>query len=166
MEMPNYDGIIEKWKVNLIIHRAKRCGFRPHEIPDALQEAVLVVLEFEYDPEHAEGATERTALVPVIDNRLRKMKRAATRYRMHLERLGEDATEFSRDEVDPRAMDVASAIGDLSPRDREVCQGLADGLSIAQLAKQMGCGWHTVARVIRRLRQRFEDIGLEGWVQE
>ena len=165
MEMPNYDGIIEKWKVNLIIHRAKRCGFRPHEIPDALQEAVLVVLEFQYDPDHANGATERTALVPIIDNRLRKMKRAAARYRMHLERFGQDATEFSRDEVDPRVMDVASAIADLSPREQEVCRGLADGLSVAQMAKQMGCGWHTINRIIRRLRERFEELGLEGWME-
>jgi len=166
MEMPNYDGIIEKWKINLIISRAKRCGFKPHELPDALQEAVLVVIEFEYDPDHAEGATERTALVPIIDNRLRKMKRAAARYRMHVERFGQDATEFSREEVDPRVVDVASAIADLSPREQKVCQGLANGLPIDQMAKQMGCGWHTVARIIRRLRQRFEDFGLDGWVTE
>jgi hypothetical protein len=30
----------------------------------------------------------------------------------------------------------------------------------------MDCGWHTVDRIIRRLRQRFEELGLEGWVQE
>lgn len=76
------------------------------------------------------------------------------------------ATEFSRDEIDTRAMDVASAIGDLSPREQEICRGLADGLSVAQLAKQMGCGWHTVARIIRRLRQRFEQLGLDGWAKE
>ena len=166
MEMPNYDGLIEKWKINLIISRAKRCGFKPHELPDALQEAALVVIEFEYDPDHAEGATERTALVPIIDNRLRKMKRADTRYRMHVERFGQDATEFSRDEVDPRVTDVASVIADLSPREQQVCRGLADGLSVAQMAKQVGCGWHTVDRIIRRLRQRFEDLGLDGWVTE
>ncbi|MFW6042007.1 MAG: hypothetical protein ACOC8M_03310, partial [Guyparkeria sp.] len=94
MEMPKYDGVIEQWKVDLITHRAKLQGFRPHELPDALQEAVLVVLEFEYDPNHANGATERTALVPIIDNRLRKMKRSATRYRAHVERLGQNAPEF------------------------------------------------------------------------
>ena len=166
MEMPNYDGVIENWKVNLIIYRAKRHGFKPHEIPDALQEAVLVVLEFEYDPNHANGATERTALTTVIDNRLRKMKRSAARYRMHLERLGQDATEFSRDEIDPRVIDVASAVADLSEREQTVCRGLADGLSKARIAKQMGCGWHTIERIIRRLRQRFEELELDGWVKE
>ena len=166
MEMPNYDGIIEKWKVNLIIHRAKRCGFRPHEIPDALQEVVLVVLDFVYDPDHANGATERTALTTIIDHRLRKMKRTATRYHMHVERFGGQANEFSSEGVDPRAVDVADAIADLPPREQQVCHGLADGLSVAQMARQMGCGWHTVDRIIRRLRQRFTRLGLEGWVQE
>jgi len=166
MEMPNYDGIIEKWKVNLIIHRAKRCGFRPHEIPDALQEAVLVVLEFEYDPDHANGATERTALTTVIDNRLRKMKRAATRYKAHVESMGQEATEFSRDEVDPRAMDVATTLAGLTPRERDVCQGLADGLSKRQVARQIGCGWHTVERIVKRLRGQFRDMGLAGWIGE
>lgn len=166
MEMPSYEGIIEPWKVKLIISRAKRCGFKPHEYPDALQEAVLVVLEFKYDPNHAAGASECTALVPIIDNRLRNMKRAATRYRQRLDRLSQQITEFSTEEIDPRVIDVASAVADLSPRQQQVCRGLADGLSIAQLARQMGCGWHTVQRIIDGLRQRFEDLGLKGWVQE
>ena len=166
MEMPKYDGVIEQWKVDLITHRAKLLRFRPHELPDALQEAVLMVLEFEYDPNHANGATERTVLVTIIDNRLRKMKRSATRYRAHVERFGQDATEFSREEVDPRAIDVACAVADLTEREQTVCRGLADGRSIDEIAKQMGCGWHTVKRIIRRLRERFEELGLDGWVCE
>jgi len=166
MEMPKYDGVIEQWKVDLITHRAKLLGFRPHELPDALQEAVLVVIEFEYDPDHANGATERTALVTIIDNRLRKMKRSATRYRAHVERFGQSATEFSREEVDPRVMDVARAVADLTEREQAVCRGLADGRSIDDIAKRMGCGWHTVERIIRRLRDRFEELGLDGWVCE
>ncbi len=166
MDMPDYNGIIEKWKVNLIIHRAKRCGFKPHEIPDALQEAVLVVLEFEYDPDHVSGATERTVLTTIIDNRLRKMKRTAARYHMHVERFGWQAKAFSTEKVDPRMVDVTSTVADLSPCEQEVCRGLADGLSVAQIATQMGCGWHTVDRIILGLRERFEELGLEGWVQE
>jgi DNA-binding NarL/FixJ family response regulator len=166
MEMPKYDGIIEQWKVDLITHRAKLLGFRPHELPDAMQEAVLVVLEFQYDPNHANGATERTALVPIIDNRLRKMKRSATRYRAHVERHGLNAPEFSREEVDPRVLDVATVVAGLTEREQVVCRGLAAGLSKAQIARELGCGWHTVERIIRRLRQRFEELGLDGWVGE
>ena len=164
MNMPKYDGVLEQWKVDLVIHRAKLLGFRPHELPDALQEAVIVVLDFQYDPNHANGAAERTALITVIDNRLRKMKRSATRYRAHVERFGLNATEFSRDEVDFCAMDVASAVADLTEREQSVCRGLSEGFSKAQIARKLGCGWHTVERVIRRLRDRFEELGLDGWM--
>jgi RNA polymerase sigma factor (sigma-70 family) len=166
MDMPKYDGVIEKWKVNLICTRARLMGFRGHELPDAMQEAALEVLAFRYDPDRANGATERTALTTVIDNRLRKMKRAATRYKAHVETMGQDATEFSRDEVDPCAMDVASALADLTPREREVCQGLADGLNMTEIARQIGCGWHTVERIVKRLRGQFRDMGLAGWIGE
>jgi DNA-directed RNA polymerase specialized sigma24 family protein len=164
MEMPNYDGIIEKWKVNLIIHRAKRHGFKPHEIPDALQEVTLVLLEFKYDADRSNGATERTALTTVIDNHLRKMKRSTARYRKHIECLGQDATEFSHEEIDPLTLDVADVVDGLSAREQVVCRGLADGLSKSQLARQMGCGWHTIDRIVRSLRERFEQLGLDGWV--
>ena len=164
MNMPKYDGVLEQWKVDLIIHRAKLLGFRPHELPDATQEAVLVVLKFRYDPNHANGATERTTLITVIDNRLRKMKRSATRYHAHVERFGQNATEFSRDEVDLRAMDVACAVADLTERQQAVCRSLSDGLSKAQIARELGCGWHTVERIIRQLRERFEKLGLDGWL--
>ena len=166
MEMPKYDGIIEQWKVDLITHRAKLRGFRPHELPDAMQEVVLVVLEFLYDPNHANGATERTALIPIIDNHLRKMKRSATRYRAHVERLGLTAQKFSSEEVDPRALDVATVVAELTEREQVVCRGLAAGLSKAQIARQLDCSWHTVERIVRRLRQRFAELGLDGWVRE
>ena len=164
MDMPNYDGIIEKWKVDLIITRAKLMGFRPHELPDAMQEAALEVLEFHYDPNHANGATERTALTTVIDNRLRKMKRSATRYRAHVECFGQTASEFSREEVNPCVLDVTTVVADLSEREQVVCRGLAEGRSKASIARKLGCSWHTVNRIVSRLRGQFQLMGLAEWI--
>ena len=166
MDMPEYEGIIEKWKVNLIIHRAKRCGFKPHEIPDALQEAVLVVLEFEYDPDHAKGAIESTALVPVIDNRLRKMKRSEARYQTHVEKFGLTTEKFDCGESGQREIDVATVMAALTPEEERVCRGLANGVPILQIANQMDCSWHSIARMIRRLREFFEDLDMDRWVQK
>ncbi len=166
MEMPKYDGVLEQWKVDLITHRAKLLGFRPHELPDALQETVLVVLEFKYEPNHANGATERTALTTVIDCRLRKLKRSAIRYGAHVERFGHSTTEFSRDEVDAGRMDIADAVADLTEREQAVCRCLADGRSKADAARELGWGWHTVDRIASQLRTRFEELGLDWWMWE
>jgi len=165
MEMPNYDGLVDNWKVKLIVQRATRHGFKAHEIPDALQEVVLVLLEFKYEPDQANGATERTTLTSVIDNCLKNMKRSAARYRKHIEGLGHDANELSYEEDKPLTMDVGSVVAELSEREQVVCRGLANGLSKAQLANQMGCGWHTIDRIVRSLRERFEQLGLAGWVE-
>ena len=60
-------------KLNLIKSRARLQGFRRHSLEDAVQEVALVVLEFEYDAEKSNGATETTALVTVIDRRLKRV---------------------------------------------------------------------------------------------
>lgn len=164
MQKPSYDGVIEPWKVELIITRAKYLRFRAHEVPDLLQRLVPELLEFDYDPDHADGATECTTLTAVIDNHLRRIKRSATRYRAHLERMGKRVTEFSRDEVDMRAIDVAHIVAGLTPREQAVCRGLASGLSKLQIANQLDCGWHTVDRIMKQLREHFQQVGLDGWV--
>jgi len=164
MDRPKYDGIIEKWKVETIIHRAKMMGFRAHELPDVTQEIVLKLLDFKYDPSHSGGATERTAVTTVIDHHLRKLRRSATRYGAHIERLGRSASEFSREEVDLRAMDVADVVAKLTPREQEVCRRLAEGLTKEQIAQEFGWSWHTVNRIVNRLREHFREIGLGGWV--
>ena len=166
MQMPDYNGVIETWKVDLITQRAQALGFRRDELPDVLQEVVLTLLEFQYNPQHAGGASEQTVLTNVIDKQLLKMKRSAKRYQMHVERFGQDATEFSPDEVNPCPMDVADAVATLTPKQQAVCQALADGLSTAQIADKWGCGWHTVERIKRRIHQRFEEMGLEGWIKK
>jgi len=166
MEMPKYDGVIEEWKVDLIVSRAKLLGFRKHELPDAMQEAVLELLRFEYDPDHENRAKESTVLTTVIDNRLRKVRRSAMRYNGHVERASYGVSEFSREEVDERGVDVAGIVAGLTQQEQAVCQGLASGMSRRQIAKQLGCGWHTVDRIMARLREHFREVGLGGWIGE
>lgn len=166
MTRPKYDGLIEPWKVDLIVQRAKRNGFRPYEIPDAMQEAVLVILEFEYEPDNAEGASERTALTAVVDRRLRKMKRTDRRYQGAVSRLGLLETE-RQDHVDLQAMDVADAFGRLDPDEQAVCRGLAAGRSRGEIARRLGFGWGKVNRIAQRVQARFDELDVnldtEGW---
>ncbi len=160
MEMPQYDGVLERWKVDLIIHRAKLNGFKPHEIPDALQQAALVVMDFSYDPDHAKGARERTVLTVVVDRCLRKMKRSELRYQAYLEDLYEDATEATANDDHVLAAQFVDAIAKLTADEQIVFYGLLAELPTCQIARQLGCGWHTVKNMISNLRSKLADMGL------
>jgi RNA polymerase sigma factor (sigma-70 family) len=167
MKRLNYDGLVEPWKVDLIVRRAEGMGFRRDEIEDVQQELILDVMRFRYDAAKSNGAREATALVALIDNRLKKLVRAQARYRVRIDRFREGA-ERSYDPVadDERAFDVRSVVASLAERDRDVCQALGSGLTPHEIAETLGCGWHTVDRIVGRLRRRFEESGLDAWVRE
>jgi len=164
MERLNYDGLVEQWKVDLIVGRAKCMGFRNDEIPDIQQEIILDVLEFRYDPTKSNGAKERTALQTLIDNRLRHIRRTTMREKAKVERIRDQIRQSCDDAEQQCALDVHDAVAALSPREQVVCRALAEGRSKHEIAKQMGWGWHTVDRLVRRIRDHFEKVGLVGWI--
>ena len=45
MKTVSYEGLVERWKVDLISERARRMGFRPDEIPDVQQQIIMEVLQ-------------------------------------------------------------------------------------------------------------------------
>jgi DNA-directed RNA polymerase specialized sigma24 family protein len=67
-------------KLALVQSRARIMGFRRHDLEDAVQEVMLSVLEFQYDPEQPNGGTETTALTTVIDRKLVSLKRVRRRH--------------------------------------------------------------------------------------
>jgi len=167
----NYGTLIETWKVNLILARAKRMGFRRHDLEDAQQRIVLAMLRFEFDETRSNGATEVTALVAVIDHQLITMKRAKDRY---AQRVGQRDEVFGGDDVSPptpcdgvntaQAMDIRQAVADLPPLAQQICQALSEGLSTHEIACRHGIGWHTVRRQVRGIRRYFEHLGLDAWL--
>lgn len=165
MELPDYEGLIEKWKVDLIKSRARMMKFRKHELPDAMQEAVLEVLDFEYDPNNSAGAKESSALTAIIDRRLRKMQRAEIRYRKHVERKGRTMSMYSSEGVDVCGIDTKSVITELHPREQRICRMIAEGYKQDEIAEAVGCSERTVRRTLCRLRGRFAELGLRGWVR-
>lgn len=163
MERLDYDGVVEPWKVELIVSRAKRLGFRRHDLEDVQQELILDVMSFRYDRAKSNGATETTALTALIDNRLKKLIRSEARYRAHLEQFMKDSERANEPARDDRpAVDVWNAVQALTPRERTVCHALARGRSKHAVARMLGCGWHTVDRLVRRIREHFRELGLEG----
>jgi len=163
----DYDGILELWKARLLVRLARRMGFSGADLEDAQQEIILDVLAFEFDEQNSNGTTEPQQLAALINARLKNIRRAEGRYRERLERLQALTNgEFIEPDRQPMRADVQAALDDLEPRDRDTCTALAGGKTILQIAKERGCSWHTVERQVKRIREHFMAIRLDGWLQE
>lgn len=86
----NAERLTLEEKLDLVKSRARIMGFRRHDLEDAVQEVMLSVLEFEYDVEKSNGATETTALTTVIDRKLISLKRVNRRRAKILERATDE----------------------------------------------------------------------------
>ena len=161
-------------KLNLAKSRARIMGFRRHDLEDAVQELMLSVLEFEYDPNNANRATETTALTTVIDRRLLLMKRSQRRYAGLLNRAKENmAAEHQGFEDGPCSGDasaedritskeVTSIISTMDDDMQQVCRLLMDGQTTHAIAEQLGMGWQRVVRLVAMIRERLEAAGFNS----
>lgn len=163
----DYGAVIEKWKAELIVSRARRLGFRRQDLEDAQQQIVIALLAFEFDPERSNGATEETAITALIDHQLLTLRRTRERYGRRVSgNVGDlrDDTALARECLAAKhlvaANDVETVMARLSPVARQVCSALADGLSLNEIAQRLGVGWHTVERQVRSIRQCFEQLGI------
>jgi len=154
-----YDGVLDRWKVRLALRRARRMGFRDDELDDVMQELALTLAGVEYDPANANGATEMTVLTAVIDRQLRKMRRANARRQWHEEWASLSGDETYDDSDVKRRLDVETVVGTLDERQRRVCDLLSRGYSKSAIARELVCEWHTVDRIVRGIRHRFEEHG-------
>lgn len=158
-------------KLNLIKSRAHLLGFRRHDLEDAVQEVMLAVLEFEFEPEKSNGATESTALTTVIDRRLKSLKRASRRYSGLIERAGHHlAAEHQACDDGPCQLErtgedrvlsgeVEAAIGEMDAEMQRVCRLLMEGLATKAIAEELRMGWHRANRLVTAIRERLEAAG-------
>jgi DNA-binding NarL/FixJ family response regulator len=161
MERLDYDGVVEPWKADLIAARARRMGFRQDEIPDVQQQMILDVAAFRFDAAKSNGAKESTALQSLIDNQLKKICRANARYRAHLNRLGREVADACSPPQSDIVHDVRAALAELPEREQFVGRALAEGYTRLEITRRLGCSWHAVDRIVRRIRRSFEDRGLD-----
>lgn len=168
MQAIGYGKTIEEWKTQLVRSRARRLGIQGHDLDDVQQELALEILAFRYDAGRSNGATERTALTALIDHRLISMLRKRQRRQNRLAGLEPKPEVDDRQDLDHRGcqLDVQSVLAELNDDDRELCDALADGTSIGQIAAARGVSWHTVERRVAQLRELFESRGLDGWVRQ
>lgn len=168
--LKRYEGAFEAWKARLAVSRIKALGFPKRDWADLMQDLAVAILEFRYDPDHDNGASERTVLYAAINRhllyRLRRRYSQRDGFRRYLRGLGvhDDGSFVGPEpccEVDyAGSSDFQDALDSLSPFDRTVARGLAAGLSKSALARKLGCHWNTVQKAVRRIRRRFESLGL------
>jgi len=165
---------IDRWKVKLVRARAIRSGFRGADLDDVQQDVLIEVLLFRYQPERANGASETTALISLIDRRLLMARRQRRRYQQRISRI-QQWTDPEDAEIDPKqtnheertacCLDIQKLLATLTPEDRVICERLANGESIESIANRLDCSWHTVKRRIERLRELLIEMGVDGYVQ-
>ena len=173
----DYGRLVEAWKVDLILERAKRKSFRRDELQDAQQDVILAISAFRFDASRSNGATERTVLIALIDKQLTFLQRGAARRRKHEKRYWqEQGGREGRPAPEPLtpdcqrehalALDVREAVQKLSPAERAVCDALARGDSRVRIARLMYISRYRVSQLITAIRVRFAAMGIEGWVCE
>ena len=161
-----YGTAVAVWKVDLIEKRARAKGFRGDEIQEAQQELILAVMDFKYDPNNSNGATERTVLKTLIDNRLNSMLRRRSCRQKHLDnykRRCESDERLDLSQVDHEAQTelneaVQVTVAQLPEQQRKICALLAAGVPPYLVAKQLKCSRYELDNLMAVLRVRFEHI--------
>ena len=168
----SYGDLVEQWKVELIVQRARHFGIPEHDWPDIQQSIILEILNFKYDPKNAQGAEERTALTTLIDNRIIDLLRRQTNQdERHEEYLRENGFTSPREESlsysqnNALHCDIKNAIANLSVKEKAVCAGLMEGLSIRHLAQKLRCRQQSIQYMIQNIRRVFKELGVHKWLQ-
>jgi len=160
-----YEGLFEKREVELIRQWAKRGGIQPEEVPDVLQEVAMVVVQQPDDWPATTSAERKQLLWVVTRNVLGKIKRAERRRRRRDEQKATMVEEAYCDDATPIRLDVQEVVARLDERCQTVCELLSQGLSKSQIAERMQCGWHTVDRLVRTIRERLEEAEVDAWLR-
>jgi DNA-directed RNA polymerase specialized sigma24 family protein len=158
---PNYDGLVESWKMDLVESRARRKGIQAGCVDDLQQELIFDVMNFRYEAEKSNGASEKTVFTGIVDRCLANHIRSESRYKSHVERFKTTANQVCDPSVHEQiAIDVRAAMESLTQDEKALCIAIMEGYSPNEIAQMRGCGWHAIERSMRRIRRQFEKYGL------
>lgn len=159
-------------KLELIRSRAVQLGLRRHDLEDAIQDAMLELLEFSPDPDKTNGASESTILTKVIDRRLFKWLRDRFHHQEIVERSWlmlpseEELLTDSRIKSSDTKIDVATLVSGLPEFEQRVARMLTEGHTATSIARELGVDRRVTNAAVESIRTRFEEAGLGGEVQE
>jgi RNA polymerase sigma factor (sigma-70 family) len=159
-----YTSVLPGWQVELAARRIRAWRFRGADIDDAMQEAVLALLDHVYDPQAWHGATEKQAALAVIERRLGMIRRRERRYRQRVEQWQssrESTDQEPSPPVEELALDLGTVLTAMPERTRQVGRGLLEGESLNEIAIRLRISWSAVRREVFRLRAVLQRAGLD-----
>ena len=160
-----YEGVFQAQEVDLIRRWAKRGGIQSDDVSDVLQEVAMVVLQQPGNWPAISSSERKQALWIVTRDVLGKIKRMERRRRQRDEQKALMVEEAYIDNSTPMRLDVQKVIAGLDRRCQTVCELLSQGRPKSEIAERMQCGWHTVDRLMRTIRERLEEAGVDAWLQ-
>jgi DNA-directed RNA polymerase specialized sigma24 family protein len=160
-----YEGVLKAWVAGLIERRARRLGFKEHEIPDVQQEIAMVLVNTRCRPG---PASERTCVTRIIDLQACKILRARKRdvrranYEKASAKLLDRPGYYGMSEVERTSLrlDTEAAMTGLSPVEKSVLHALTRGESQADIARSLGRSRSRVCEIVAGLRARLRRHGL------
>jgi DNA-binding NarL/FixJ family response regulator len=162
-----YKGFVEEWQAELALGRIRRFGFPEHERLDLLQELAMKVRQFTFDVAKSNGAKASTVFCAVVDRHLLSRARAKRRAEQNARKYRQlKVSESAPDDEVELCVDVRQLVASLTKEERAVCDGISRGLTMRAIAKQLGCALASVGRAKRRIRKKFAEAGLKGWLQD
>jgi len=179
----NYEGVFEGWEIavakKLVLEfQNKWPSLRQEGFEDLVQECLVYWFKEKssYDPKR--GASQKTFMGRIVRYFLSDFADKASAYKRKLLYETESLEEyFSNEEDSPSekpkyipsvtenhsiSLDLASALQELTPEQRTICEMLQESdLSPLQISQQLNKHHSHVYREIERIRQLFEDKGLK-----
>lgn len=160
VETLNYEGLAEQWKIDLLVSRAMRMGFREQDLEDVQQGIIHHIVQFRYDPMKSNGASERTALTAMIDNKLKMLKRNNSRYGKYVDRFQKIAEQtYEPSELRTNDIDVRLVVEKFTPEEQAVCRALGMGYTKNEIHELLGMGRAKLNRIVRQIHDQFAELG-------
>ena len=166
-----YDGVAEPWQVRIVAARARRYGWRGADLDSAVEQVVLALVALRHDSERPDATSPESLVALAADRRLKSIRRGELRARLRVERWWRDSPQGAARHSDARpseldrlqlAWDVREVVARLRPELRELCELLAQDLSITDVARRLGVSWARARTMVEEVRDEFRRCGVEA----
>lgn len=163
MSQNNYEGVLEKWKVGLMIRRAVRLGFNNDALDDVLQDLAIQIMGYTFDPSRTRLSKESDLAIFIdhfLKNRLRSEKRRRSREENEAQERDRNKVDYQTEINMQQDAEYAIFAERLSDFHREVFKYLREGKSEKFIARKLNVRWHTVQNVVNRILEQLQECDL------